>query len=120
MITGEPNSPEVAEIVRMGAYDFLPKPVLKDVLLKAVSGAIERKRLVEEKRRLEEEIKRHAEELEVRVAERTAELAEAHNFLNLVLDSSTEYAIVATDTEGGITLFNRGAEIGRASCRERV
>jgi len=111
MITGEPNSPEVAEIVRMGAYDFLPKPVLKDVLLKAVSGAIERKRLVEEKRRLEEEIKRHAEELEVRVAERTAELAEAHNFLNLVLDSSTEYAIVATDTEGRITLFNRGAEV---------
>jgi PAS domain S-box-containing protein len=110
MITGEPNSPEVAEIVRMGAYDYIPKPILKEALLKAVSGAVERKRLVEEKRRLEEEIKRHAGELEVRVAERTAELAEAHNFLNLVLDSSTEYAIVATDENGRITLFNRGAE----------
>jgi PAS domain S-box-containing protein len=110
MITGEPDSPAVAEIVRMGAYDFLPKPVMKDALLKAVAGAVERKRLVDEKRRLERGMQRHAEELEVRVAERTAELAEAHSFLNLVLDSSTEYAIVATDTEGRITLFNRGAE----------
>jgi PAS domain S-box-containing protein len=110
MITGEPNSPEVAEVVRMGAYDFIPKPVKKDALLKAVAGAVERKRLVDEKRRLEQALRRHAEELEVRVAERTAELAQAHNFLNLVLDSSTEYAIVATDTEGRITLFNRGAE----------
>ena len=110
MITGEPNSSQVAEIVRAGAYDFVPKPILKEAFLKAVSGAVERKRLVDEKRRLEEEIKRYAEELEVRVAERTAELAEAHDFLNLVLDSSTEYAIVATDTRGRITLFNRGAE----------
>ena len=110
MITGEPNSPEIAEIVRAGAYDFIPKPILKEVLIKAVAGAVERKRLVDEKSRLEAEIKRHAEELEGRVAERTAELAEAHNFLNLVLDSSTEYAIVATDRGGRITLFNRGAE----------
>ncbi|HLL74009.1 MAG TPA: response regulator [Pyrinomonadaceae bacterium] len=110
MITGEPNSPEIADIVRAGAYDFIPKPIRKETLLKAVAGAVGRKRLVDEKRRLEAEIKRHAEELEARVAERTAELEEAHDFLNLVLDSSTEYAIVATDTEGRITLFNRGAE----------
>ena len=110
MITGEPNTPDVAEVVRTGAYDFIPKPVTKETLLKAVAGAVERKRLLDEKRRLERETQRHAEELEVRVAERTAELAEAHNFLNLVLDSSTEYAIVATDTAGRITLFNRGAE----------
>jgi PAS domain S-box-containing protein len=110
MITGEPHPSQVAEIVRAGAYDFIPKPILKDALLKAVSRAVERKRLVDEKGRLEREIKRHAEGLEVRVAERTAELAEAHSFLNLVLDSSTEYAIVATDTAGRITLFNRGAE----------
>ena len=109
-ITGEPDTPAVAEIVRMGAYDFIPKPVVKEALLKAVAGAVERKRLVDEKRRLERETQRHAEELEQRVAERTAELAEAHSFLNLVLDSSTEYAIVATDTGGRITLFNRGAE----------
>jgi PAS domain S-box-containing protein len=110
MITGEPNHSQVPEIIRAGAYDFIAKPILKESLLKAVSRAVEKKRLFEEKRRLEREIKRHAEGLEARVAERTAELAEAHNFLNLVLDSSTEYAIVATDLKRRITLFNRGAE----------
>ena len=110
MITGEPNHSQVPEIVRAGAYDFIAKPIFKESLLKAVSRAVEKKRLFEEKRRLEQEIKRHAEELEARVAERTAELAEAHSFLNLVLDSSTEYAIVATDLKRRITLFNRGAE----------
>ncbi|MCA1592989.1 MAG: response regulator [Acidobacteria bacterium] len=110
MITGEPNPSQIPEIVRSGAYDFIAKPVLKEVLVKAVSRAVEKKRLIDEKQRLEEEIKRHAEEMELRVAERTAELAGAHGFLNLVLDSSTEYAIVATDVKGYITLFNRGAE----------
>lgn len=78
MITGEPNSSLVPEIVRAGAYDYIAKPILKDALLKAVGGAVERKRLLDEKRRLEEEVRRYAEELEARVEERTAELVRAH------------------------------------------
>lgn len=81
MITGEPNLSVVPEIVRAGAYDFLAKPILKDVLLKAVGRATEKKLLTEEKRRLELEIKQRAADLEVRVAERTAELVEAHDRL---------------------------------------
>jgi signal transduction histidine kinase len=81
MITGEPNISTIPEIVRAGAYDFLAKPVLKDALLKAVGRAAEKKRLSDEKRRLEAEIKQHADELESRVAERTAELVEAHDRL---------------------------------------
>jgi signal transduction histidine kinase len=81
MITGEPNLSVIPEIVRAGAYDFIPKPIIKDVLLKAVSRATEKKRLTDEKRRLEQEIKRHTEELEMRVAERTAELVETHKRL---------------------------------------
>ena len=81
MITGEPNLSVIPEIVRAGAYDFLAKPVVKDVLLKAVERATEKKLLSDEKRRLEQEIKQRATELEVRVAERTAELVEAHDRL---------------------------------------
>ena len=81
MITGEPNLSVIPEIVRAGAYDFIAKPILKDVLLTAVARAAEKKRLTDEKRRLEEEIKSYAEELETRVAERTAELVETHQRL---------------------------------------
>jgi len=81
MITGEPNLSVIPEIVRAGAYDFLAKPILKDVLLKAVARACEKKLLSEEKRRLEQEIKQYAADLELRVAERTAELLEAHDRL---------------------------------------
>jgi len=81
MITGEPNLSVIPEIVRAGAYDFIAKPIVKDMLLNAVARAAEKKRLTDEKRRLEEEIKRYAEELETRVAERTAELVETHKRL---------------------------------------
>ncbi len=81
MITGEPNLSVIPEIVRAGAYDFIAKPIVKDVLLNAVGRAAEKKRLNDEKRRLEEEIKRYAEELETRVEERTAELIETHQRL---------------------------------------
>ena len=81
MITGEPNLSVIPEIVRAGAYDFIAKPIVKDMLLNAVARAAEKKRLTDEKRRLEEEIKQYAEELETRVAERTAELVETHKRL---------------------------------------
>ena len=81
MITGEPNLSVIPEIVRAGAYDFIAKPIIKDVLLNAVARAAEKKRLTDEKRRLEQEIKRYAEELETRVDERTAELIETHKRL---------------------------------------
>jgi PAS domain S-box-containing protein len=81
------------------------------VITRAVARAAEKKRLGDEKRRLEEEVRLYAEELERRVEQRTAELAEAHSFLNHVLDSSTEYAIVAIDMARSVTLFNRGAEL---------
>ncbi|MDX6696234.1 MAG: hypothetical protein QOF02_3837 [Blastocatellia bacterium] len=110
MMTGDPDASHIPELIRAGAHDFLPKPVTKDVLINAVSRGVEKKRLVDVKRRLEREIQSHAEHLEARIAARTTELAEAHNFLNAVLDSSTEYAIVVMDTESRITLFNRGAE----------
>jgi PAS domain S-box-containing protein len=111
MITGEPNISQIPEIVRAGAYDFISKPVVKDVLIRTVSKAVEKKRLLDEKHNLQEQIKEHAARLEMIVAERTRELAEAHNFLNTVLDSSTEYAIIAITPDARVTLFNRGAEL---------
>lgn len=81
MVTGEPSLSAFPEIVRAGAYDFIAKPVVKDVLLKAVERAAEKKRLSDERRRFEAEIKQHAEALESRIALRTADLVAAHDLL---------------------------------------
>lgn len=111
MMTGDPNLSQVPDIVRAGAYDFIAKPVVKDTIIRTVARAAEKKRLFDDKRLLEHEVQQYALELERRVEVRTAELAEAHSFLNLVLDSSTEYAIITVGMDYRITLFNRGAEL---------
>jgi len=49
------------------------------------------------------------DELEQRVQTQTAQLSEATEFLNSVLNSATEYAIIATDTRWRILTFNDGA-----------
>lgn len=51
-----------------------------------------------------------ATELDVRVRERTAELHTTTELLQKVLSSATEFSIIATDTTGVITVFNKGAE----------
>lgn len=111
MMTDESGISLITDIVHAGAYDFVSKPIAGDALISAVIRAVDHKRLSDEKSRLELQNKHHAEQWEMAVTERTRELAEARDFLNAVLDSSTEYAIIALDTEGRITLFNRGAEL---------
>src|SRR3989442_7264148 len=47
--------------------------------------------------------------LEEQITQRNRELTEATSFLNNVLDSSTEYSIIAKDLEGNILTWNQGA-----------
>jgi two-component system, NtrC family, response regulator HydG len=47
-ITGYPNVETASEAVRLGAYDYLPKPVKNDVLLRTVKRALQHKALVDE------------------------------------------------------------------------
>ncbi len=51
MFTGGPGVETAAEAVRLGAFDYLPKPVLKDPFLRITDRAIQYKQLVEEKER---------------------------------------------------------------------
>ena len=60
------------------------------------------------RKRAEEALRSAHNELEVRVAERTAELDRANQFLKTVLESLHD-GIVACDTEGVLTLLNRAA-----------
>ncbi|MEN8189581.1 MAG: sigma 54-interacting transcriptional regulator [Thermodesulfobacteriota bacterium] len=55
MITGYPNVDTAAEAVRLGAFDYIPKPVEKDQLLRTVRLAVQQRRLITEKQRAEKE-----------------------------------------------------------------
>jgi len=83
------------------------------LILKKPFDAVEALQLalaLTEKWRLLQESKRTVADLETRVVERTMELADAQRKLQAVLDAATQVSIIATDTEGLITVFNSGAE----------
>ncbi len=48
MITGAPEVETAAEAVRYGAFDYIPKPVMQESLLRVARMALEHKKLVEE------------------------------------------------------------------------
>ncbi|MCP4679142.1 MAG: response regulator [Deltaproteobacteria bacterium] len=64
LMTGEPAVKTASEAVRMGAFDYLSKPISKEQLLKTVLNAANVKSLNDERRFLLEENKRHQENLE--------------------------------------------------------
>lgn len=49
--------------------------------------------------------------LDAEVKERTSELRRSHDLLDSVLAAARSFAIVATDAQGTIMLFNKGAEL---------
>jgi PAS domain S-box-containing protein len=48
MVTGFPQTDTAVESVRLGAFDYMPKPVTKEMLLKTAKTALEYKRLHDE------------------------------------------------------------------------
>lgn len=64
MITGEPNLETATNAVRLGAFDYLPKPVQKEILLRATNHALHHKALVDEKIRIKSEKERYRRNLD--------------------------------------------------------
>jgi len=75
MMTGDPTLKTASESLRLGAMDYLQKPLDRHEILKAVRNALHVKNLNEEKRRLEEENRRYTDHLEHLVEMRTRDLA---------------------------------------------
>ncbi|WP_449246775.1 sigma-54 dependent transcriptional regulator [Desulfarculus baarsii] len=49
MITGQPTVEAASRALRLGAFDFMVKPVTKDALLRAARAALAHKRLIDER-----------------------------------------------------------------------
>ena len=64
MITGKPSIETASEAVRLGAYDYLIKPVEKDGLLKVTDQALRYRAILEDKDRIEAEKEKYRSDLE--------------------------------------------------------
>jgi two-component system, NtrC family, response regulator HydG len=56
MITGQPDVKTAMEAVRLGAFDYLPKPVRKEILLKIAKHALTLKKIAAEKKRYRQNV----------------------------------------------------------------
>lgn len=75
MMTGEPTLETASESLRLGAVDYLQKPVGKHEILRVVGTSLRVKHLNDEKLRLEEENRTYLNHLEQLVEKRTHALA---------------------------------------------
>lgn len=74
LITGVPEVSTAVEALRLAAYDYLVKPVPRELLLRVIARAAERAALQRERARLEEENRRYQSHLQALVEERTRAL----------------------------------------------
>ncbi|RMF87495.1 MAG: response regulator, partial [Nitrospirae bacterium] len=98
-ITGEPNLDTAIEAVRLGAYDYVSKPIRSETLLRVVERAVERYRLYRENERY----KHHLERL---VEERTGELMASERRYRELIEGAPEM-IHQLDEEGRFLTVNR-------------
>jgi two-component system response regulator HydG len=91
MITGHPSLETASQAMRLGAFDYVAKPVRREALLKVVGHALRHKALLEEKGRLQDQSQRY------------------YSHLEAIFRSVTE-GIVAVDNDLRVSQANQAAE----------
>ncbi len=76
-----------------------------------ILGAAKLMHDISDRKRAEEYLKEFNAKLELQVSERTSELSRVAGLLQAVLDASSEVSIIATNKNGQVVVFNRGAEL---------
>ena len=90
LLTGEPTLETATDALRLGAFDYLPKPLQKHTMCRIVAKAWQQKKLREQDETLHDENRRHRDELKLLVEERTAELKNAMESIILCLSMALE------------------------------
>jgi signal transduction histidine kinase len=77
LITGHGDHELAVEALRLGAYDYVTKPIDRDYFVSCLNRAIECHRLTRDVKTRRLELLQHTDELEACIQERTVELREA-------------------------------------------
>jgi PAS domain S-box-containing protein len=109
MMTGEPTVDTAAESLRAGAFDYLVKPVTKQIVCQVVDRAAHLKEVTDEKKRLELENIEYRDHLESLVRERTDELIKSKEQLKTVFSSSGDF-LMLLDRNHRILMVNRAED----------
>lgn len=97
MITGEPTAETAAEAVRLGAFDYLSKPIARTDFKSAVTSALRVSEMAIERSRLEEENTRYREHLEEEVAKKTQALRASEEKYRAVVANASEAILIVQD-----------------------
>lgn len=108
LVTGAPTLNSALDAIRLGAYDYLLKPVVKDDLLVAVRRAVEVYHLRQSRAAVEAENKSYKVHLEQQVKERTRRLLESEKRYRVLFEGSRD-AIFIADHEGRMIDINQAA-----------
>ena len=87
LVTGMPSTDGAIMALRLGAFDYLRKPVSKEELLLTMQAAVEQCKLRQQNRMYAEEVNSYRQNLEEIVANRTRSLAENRDFLKSILEA---------------------------------
>lgn len=101
------RQPSLRIFAAFGCMSFL---ALAHVLLMKSVGQFLENRVHKTQRIVEESYTQELKEYTKKLEDEAIKLQEMTDFLNSILDSSTEYSIITTGKDGKITLFNKGAE----------
>ncbi len=102
MLTGVMDVTMAVEIMKMGAFDYLMKPILKENLLRTAHKAITHKDIIERNKKLEKENVQYRSFLEEKVQERTEQLGlanmELKNAYAELKSLNIQFALVLAET----------------------
>lgn len=105
MMTGEPTVDTATESVRLGATDYLVKPISKESVLHAVRNAVKVSRLNAEKARLEAQNRIYQKDQECLIAARPEDLVASEARYRTIFNSGPA-SLVVVDNDGFIIDIN--------------
>ena len=127
MITGQPSIETAAEAVRLGAYDYMVKPIVKETLLRICRNALKNKQLMDEKERIRAEKDHYRNHLEAVFASVDDAIITIDNSRKIIACNDAAFKIYQSNMPGPLndtpltgTKISESLNPFLAACRDTI